>query len=160
MNKNRSILFIWELGTNMGHISRVILISNELIRRGHIVNIIIKEIDKLKYLSIDENIGIYRTPRIQRKKKDKQYCFSDILFNIGFYCPNILRSRLLKWINIISKLKPDIICFDHAPTALLACRNMDIIKIIINNGYLALAPNYPNIDLVPWKEKNNNHIKV
>ena len=58
-----------------------------------------------------------------------------MLANLGFDDPLDLFAPACAWRNLIRMVGPDLIVFDHAPTALLASRGLDVKRALIGSGF-------------------------
>ena len=80
---------------------------------------------------------------------DPQRTFAHILHNHGFGDLCELRALAAAWRNLFEIVSPDLIVFDHSPTALLAARGLPAKKALIGTGFFCPLDEYPLADLRP-----------
>jgi len=143
------IVFAWELGSNYGHIARMYFVSELLLASGHSIDFIVPDIKRLKDFGptlVAEKVKAYPAPRA-RKKVGKLSRnpdnFSEILLSFHYYETNLLRNVIHDWRKLFKQLKPDLICFESAPTAILAARGVDVKTANISSFYFTPPDHYP-----------------
>jgi UDP:flavonoid glycosyltransferase YjiC (YdhE family) len=65
----------------------------------------------------------------------RQVSYASLLNNSGFDDVIGLAGRLRAWRNLISGARPDLVLADHAPTALLAARSLDLPRALVGTGF-------------------------
>src|SRR5439155_3039499 len=102
--------------------------------------------------------------------------FASILSDVGFGDDKALGVLACAWRNLYKLTNPDLIVFDHSPTALLAARGMAARKLVLGVGFcvpramfrfppLRPGPAAPTIDQLraqeaPLLERANAMLKV
>jgi UDP:flavonoid glycosyltransferase YjiC (YdhE family) len=61
--------------------------------------------------------------------------YSEMLHNIGFGYSEELYAMASSWQSIYDAVKPDIILFEHSPTAMFAAKSLDVMKVLIGTGF-------------------------
>ena len=84
-----------------------------------------------------------------RSAIEPQRSFAHLLHNCGFGDADELRALASAWRGLIESVKPDLIVFDHSPTALLAARAAAR-KALIGNGFFCPLDECPMADLRSW----------
>jgi len=133
------ILYVWELGAGYGHIAAFHAVAQWLKRRGHQVIFVLKNLEYADSLlgkdGFDYLQAPIRWPGMQTMPPAISY--PGILKNAGFNDEAGLFGRTLAWLSLYRYLQPDLIVFDHAPTALLAARMLSIPKVLFGNGFFS-----------------------
>lgn len=132
-----TIALIWELGSDYGHIGRFLPIAQALKARGHRPVMILRDISRA-----DEMLGAYGLEYLQAplwlppvSGLPQALNLTETLFLFGFLQPAGLLSILRAWRKLFELLRPDLLVFDHAPTALLASRGLGLPRLITGNSF-------------------------
>jgi UDP:flavonoid glycosyltransferase YjiC (YdhE family) len=132
------ILFTWELGGGMGHVAPYLSLANGLREKGHEVAFILRDL-RLAETSLGQyDFPYFQAPVILRKAENEiptPYTFAQILHNVGYGNIQLLTGLAKGWRQIFETYRPDLIIYDHSPTALLASRDMACKKVITGNGF-------------------------
>jgi UDP:flavonoid glycosyltransferase YjiC (YdhE family) len=146
-----TIALIWELGSDYGHIGRFLPIALELKARGHRPVMILRDISRA-----DEMLGRHGIEYLQAplwlppvQGLPAPINFTESLFLFGFLQPAGLLSVLRAWRAVLALLKPDLLIFDHAPTALLASRGLGLPRLLTGNSF-AVPPRRTPLPLYEW----------
>jgi len=147
-----TVLLVWELGTNLGHLGPLSALGRELRARGH------KPIFALRSLRKAEDLlGRFEFPYLQAplwpeapEVKSSPLNYSEILERAGFHDPAGLLCVAKAWRELIRLTAPDAIVLDHAPSALLATRGMGIPRVLYGTGFSSPPREYPFPSLWPW----------
>lgn len=126
-----TILFTWELGSNLGHITTIAPVARELRACGHRVVAALRELSNAGTLGDVELLPACA----HYSAKRRTVTYADILANAGFDDPAILTSQVAAWRNLIKLVRPDLMIADHSPTALLAARISDIPYLTLGTGF-------------------------
>ncbi len=69
--------------------------------------------------------------------------FAHLLANVGFGTFAEIFGLVDAWRNLFELVQPDLIVFDHSPTALLAARGFPARRVLIGSGYCCPPDTYP-----------------
>lgn len=148
------ILCCWELGDDLGHLGQFHPVISELFGRGHEVYFVVKDLSKVGVFKWDKRITFLQAPvwlsRLRKPIKNKSY--AEILIYKGYHSPIALHSLVAGWINLFNLIKPDILVFDHAPTALLASSGLGLPRVVLSNPFVTPPAGSPPKNVRPWEE--------
>jgi hypothetical protein len=76
--------------------------------------------------------------------------FAQLLLNNGFDDRDELQLMAQAWRDVYESVRPDMMIFDHSPTALLAAHSYGGKKALLGTGFFCPTDEYPLADLRPW----------
>jgi UDP:flavonoid glycosyltransferase YjiC (YdhE family) len=134
------ILFAWELGGGLGHVASMLPVARELKSRGHEVVIAVRNV--LSAATVFEGTGLsfvqcpYQTWKVPVLFRRLQ-TYAHILHSVGFNDGAGLASLIAAWRHLFNLVDPDMVLFDHSPTALLAARSHRAKRVLLGVGFSA-----------------------
>ena len=153
------ILLVWELGGGFGHIGGFIPLAEELKRRGHEPILVLRNLVPVETLAAGADIPLLQAPLWQgagRQTAPKSY--AEILSCFGFFDVKGLTSMVNAWRNLFSLTAPDLILFDHAPTALLASRGLPAPRALYGTGFFSPPRVTPFPPMRWWRQHSRQHL--
>jgi UDP:flavonoid glycosyltransferase YjiC (YdhE family) len=141
------ILLVWELGLGLGHTGRLGPLAAALERRGHEPVFALKDLtaaagpmfEGTRWRMLQSPVWINEVLGLP-----PPVGLAETLLRFGFYDAPSLAAVAQGWRDLVDLVQPDLILFDHAPTALLATRGLGVPRALYGDGFC--AP--PAID--PW----------
>lgn len=135
------IVLIWEMGADLGHITRLDMLATHLSHRGHNVTAIFSDMSAISEQYPDLQSAPYRllqgpswsSRRLRLSRSPAN--LSEVLLSVGFYQPQIIADKLVQWQALLAQLQADVIIYDYAPTALLATRTLNCHKINLSDPF-------------------------
>ncbi len=148
------ILVAWELGRNLGHLSRIRPLADRLKAHGHVVLVAARDLGCAAHTLAPAGLAFVQAPICPPSPVPhagaKLASYADILLHQGWGEASHLVGLMQAWINLIRMYAPDAIVLDHAPTAALAARSLGIPTAWIGTGFeipprVAPLPAFPEI---------------
>ena len=132
------ILLAWELGDGFGHVSRMLTIAEELRVRGHDCVFVVRNLEVVAARVQAAGFDVLPAPtqaiRYAPSNGHPPTSVGDILAFIGFAEIERLRPFIKIWTSLVSRLAPDVVILDYAPTARLAIGDA-CPTIVIGDGF-------------------------
>lgn len=146
-----TIALIWELGSDYGHIGRFLPIAQALRAQGHRPVMILRDISRADELLTPYGLEYLQAPLWLPPVSGLPAAlnFTESLFLFGFLSPAGLLSITRAWRQLFALLKPELLIFDHAPTALLAARGLGLPRLITGNSF-AVPPQTRPLPIYRW----------
>lgn len=151
------VLFTWELGGGIGHLMTLRPLAERFVKAGHEVTLALREVSRAETLYEGIDVRIVQAP-VKVGRTPNRFAnpatFAHILFNTGFAQVPVLSALVQSWRILLDYVQPDLIVFDHSPTALLASRGGGAKRVIVGNGFYCPAALDQMPDWRPW-DKND-----
>ena len=132
------ILFVWEQGVNIGHLNNLRLPIEIAIKNGHQVILAARELHALKSIIGDLPITCMQAPFKQNTVTLGQEAFLSFTHLLSRQCfsnTDELQVYLNAWCALYYLVKPDLVVFEHSPTALIAAHDYPFKKMLVGNGF-------------------------
>ena len=131
------VLMTWEMGGNLGHLSRLLPIAQGLLRHG--LQVLVASCDcriaaqtmghaGIPFIAAPHRVGL-------RMAGGPTASYAEILLREGWSDATELFGLVHAWINIWRLFRPDVVVADHSPTALLAARITGTPPVAIGTGF-------------------------
>jgi UDP:flavonoid glycosyltransferase YjiC (YdhE family) len=131
------VLCAWELGGGMGHATRLLAVAERLRARGHEVIFALRDLFLPGQLIAGRDFPLLQAPVWQARSRGMPdpVSYPELLFRFGYLDPKALTPMVRAWQGLLHSAEPELVLFDHAPTALVAAQGMVIQRIIIGNTF-------------------------
>ena len=150
-----TILFTWECGAGLGHLVPMLPLSRELARRGHRVFVASRDVARAGSVFANEPVTLLAAPfkaGAPLRPIALPSTFAHVLHNVGWEQPTELSGIVAAWRAMFELVGPDVIVFDHSPTALLASRGIAARRIVTGIGFYCPPDQSPLPNLRPWQQ--------
>ena len=156
------LMFGWEFGAGLGHLTRFKPIGDRLVAEGAQITLALQDIDKARPF-LDGTTGqplpgysVVQAPRWNipsdpAVRKIPTHSFADVLNLIGVGQRGAMIHRLNAWQGLVELAKPDLVIGDFAPTLALAARGR-IPSIVVGNGYTTPPRGRQMPPIRPWRD--------
>lgn len=134
-----TVLFTWELGGGLGHMFQLLPLAEGLVGRGHRVFVALRNLADAATVFGRSGVSFLPAPHKSggHVYSHRTLNYAHVLANIGWGSYGELFGLGSAWRNILEFVRPDLIIFDHSPTALLASRYFrDVRRVVIGSGFL------------------------
>jgi UDP:flavonoid glycosyltransferase YjiC (YdhE family) len=144
---NATVTFCWELGGGLGHLMQMLPLASDLSRRGHRVFVVTRDLDAAAPVFRKAGVRFLQAPVSNpcQRRFPRPVNYAQLLANNGFGADGGLFARASAWRNLFLMVRPDLLVFDHAPTALLASRGLACRRALIGSGFCC-PPDDPGED--------------
>ena len=136
------ILCVWELGSDLGHLSHLRLPIEMALQLGHEVFLAARQLPRVKEVLGDMPITYLQAPFKQNPKAADQAAFPSYTHLMARQCfegVDELEMYLRAWRALFDLVRPDLVLYEHSPTALIASRSSGFKKVLVGNGF-AIPP--------------------
>lgn len=144
-------LFAWELGLGLGHLVNLRPLAAGLRERGHRVELVLRNLAQARTIFTAAEGPYWQSPyrQLRPATAGPTLSFAQILFENGFCDALELAAHGDAWRNIFRAVDPDVILFDHSPTALLAARGLRAKRVTVGTGFFLPVDESPLRSLQP-----------
>jgi UDP:flavonoid glycosyltransferase YjiC (YdhE family) len=138
-----SVLYAWEFGANLGHIGTFLPIARELRAHGNAVHWVVTHPHQAARLLPKAGFDWLQAPTMpEQQREGPPLSYADILLRYGYADSNNLLGLVVAWRELLRLTGANVVLADHAPTAILAARTLDIPVMLFGSGFFAPPPRY------------------
>lgn len=140
----KRILFTWELGAGLGHI--VPIKQRCALLQEHELYVALRDLRHAAEVFKDTNATLLAAPFLQSpvdRPVEETLCYAELLHNIGFADARLLGGLVSAWCALFDLIRPDVVVFDHSPSALLAAKAYAFRKVLCGSGFICPPPAKP-----------------
>lgn len=136
-NVMNRILFTWELGGNLGHLSRQLMIARVLKRRGNRCLFAVRDADIAAFQLSADGFEYAQAPFHCSPEHEPRVLasYADILSFNGYASPEQLSGLVDAWFELFGRFHPDVIVTEYSPTAVLSATLAGIPVMRIDTGF-------------------------
>ncbi len=160
---SKTLVFCWELGMGNGHVGPFERLARRFLQDGWRVVIIARDLSRVARFFHSGEIDAYQAPfKIGRAVPHIPFpsTFTQLLLNLGYRYEDELRQMVEAWQWLYRHIGPDVILFDHSPTAILAARGLDVPQFTIGHGFYVPVDQQPIACIrLPQEASTDDRIK-
>lgn len=146
------LFYSWEFGANFGHIGAFLPLGRALRDRGHEVSWIVAQTAPATRLLAREGFTWLQAPLAQELlHKNPPLTYADILLRFGYVNADDLMGLVVAWRELFRLGAAQLVLADHAPTAVLAARTLDLPVMLFSNGFTVPPRQRPLPNMRPWQ---------
>jgi len=153
------ILFVWELGMGFGHLNRYTDMIHSLIKEKHKVYFAARDVGNAEKAFGKEKVSMLQAPFMPRGVDNPirvPRTYAHLVHNIGFNNATSLTGRIKAWRQLHDYVKPDLIIYDHSPTAQLAFRDTKSRHVLCGTGFTVPPAKIPMPNMRFWENTNQD----
>ena len=139
----RTVLCVWELGGNLGHLSHFRLPVALALAAGCKVVLAARDLRNAKLVLGDLPVTYLQAPFKQNHARSGTPVFLSYTHLLAHQCcssASDLGVYLQAWRSLFALVQPDVVLFEHSPTALIAAHGLGFKKVLIGTGFTAPVP--------------------
>lgn len=140
----KHILCTWEIGSDLGHLTRLANITRKLEQNNHRVTVALKDLSRATPLFADTSTVLLQAPTWLPKITLNRpiACMADTLLLLGYLEADGLYGLYRGWQGLMQTVKPDLVLYDYSPTAILANHHRAIPGIAVGTGFVDPVPGH------------------
>jgi hypothetical protein len=132
------VLCVWEQGTNLGHLSHLRAPMQVAQALGHELTLAARELHRIPEVLTGLRFGLVQAPfkqNVPRVNAEAIQCYAELLATQCFSSSRELLMYVTAWQSIFAACRPDIVFFEHSPTALVAAWAYGFRKVVVGSGF-------------------------
>lgn len=147
------VLLAWELGGGFGHCAKLAPLATGLVARGHDIYFAARDVATAQRVLRHPGVHFVQAPCVVSKPVEavrQPRTFSQVLSQVGFHDNQRLQALVDSWRTLLELIEPRAVVCEHAPSALLASRWTDALRVVIGTGFSVPPDVAPLPNLCPW----------
>ena len=132
------VMCVWEQGSSLGHLSHLKSSVQVALAMGHEVFLVARELQGIATVFGNLPMTCLQAPFKQFPVQADQSAYSSlthVLFRQCFSDAAELAMYVRAWRGLFELIKPELVLFEHAPTALVASYGYKFKKVLVGNGF-------------------------
>lgn len=147
----RRVLLAWELGGEYGHVARFLPLALEFRKRGFEPVLVLRNLCHTEQLLGGHGLTCLQAPLwiSEVAGLPPPVNYAETLMRFGYLDTAGLLGVCKAWRALVALVEPALMLCDHAPTAMLATRGMDIPRAVIGTGF-SVPPMLAPMPVYQW----------
>lgn len=133
------VLFAWEQGAGLGHLSQLRLPMEVALEKGYEVFLAARELPGVRDVLAGLTMTVLQAPFRQGGAPATQSSFLSYTHLLGRQCfgnTDELEMYVRAWRALFTLVRPDICLFEHSPTALIAAHGHAFKKVLLGSSFV------------------------
>lgn len=129
---------MWEMGAGLGHLTHLRIAIEEVLRLGHDVTLAARSLQGFNDVFGDLPVRLVQAPFKQGVLPIDQVNFLSFTHVIQRQCfenAQELEMLMRSWTGLFDLVQPDVVFFEHSPSALIASRIQSFKRVILGSGF-------------------------
>jgi UDP:flavonoid glycosyltransferase YjiC (YdhE family) len=155
------VLFAWELGSNLGHLSRDLPLARLCRDRGYDVVMAVPDLRGATSFLAREGFTVIPSPRLRQsaRRVAPPINYADMLLREGYDDPQELAGAVNGWQGLLELARPECMVYNHAPTALIAARAANLPVLMVGTGF-EIPPRSQTLPCFrPWQPIGDDQLR-
>ncbi len=154
------LLYGWEFGANLGHVGSFLPLAHQLRQRGHLVHWAVSQPSSVGGLLARQGFECLPAPVAPEiRLPGAPASYADILLRFGYQSPAAVLGLVQAWRSLFRLSRARLLVADHAPTAILAARTLDLPVALFSNGFSTPPDQYPLPSMRHWSPVPSNLLR-
>ncbi|MCP5349276.1 MAG: hypothetical protein R3F41_07870 [Gammaproteobacteria bacterium] len=156
------ILCVWEMGSNLGHLANLKLFIDHAVAKGHTVSLAVRELQNVATVLDPTSIQLFQAPLIRHSRIPSQsptISFTQLIQRQVFADHHELTGLYLAWQSIFDTVAPDLVIYEHAPSALVASLHREWQKWAVGSGFMVPRTDGIFLGVFPRVAKTEQHYR-
>jgi UDP:flavonoid glycosyltransferase YjiC (YdhE family) len=156
------IALTWQLGSGVGHVASLSVLSAALAQDGHEVVAVLRDPQRGEPFFASHGARCLQAPLPSQQSGRESptiATYADLLAASGFDAVDELSATVSCWDELFSEICPDVVVMDHSPTALVCGIGASFRKVLHSPGFFIPPAADPLPVLRPWLVKNQAEAK-
>jgi len=155
----KSVMFCWELGGGLGHVTKAVLLAERLLDEGCSITFAFRDLAEVHALLPMDDYRIVQSPVWGRTLPGAgaPASYAELLLHFGFASPTGMAGLCRAWRSLYQAFSIDLVIADHAPNAILAARTLGVPAVLYGNGFFAPPEQKP---LQPYRSSPGQQVRL
>lgn len=150
------------MGSNLGHLANLKLFIDHAVAKGHTVSLAVRELQNVATVLDPTSIQLFQAPLIRHSRIPSQsptISFTQLIQRQVFADHHELTGLYLAWQSIFDTVAPDLVIYEHAPSALVASLHREWQKWAVGSGFMVPRTDGIFLGVFPRVAKTEQHYR-
>jgi len=131
------VLVVWELGGGYGHVAQLPQLASQLLKAGHEPVFVLRDLSLVEVSLGRKNMRLLQAPLWLPRPAGMPPTanYAELLYTCGYLETERLGAVVRAWRELYTLTDPDVVLLNHAPTALLSSRGLELRTLRFGTGF-------------------------